>query len=276
MKEKLGRYFRFFISRLFLINFAAGILVFFGLGWFWLDYLESYTNLGQKIQVPSLIGEPLENVDDILEPKGLKYELDSIYVEGELPHTVYAQDPLPTDCTGVYVKENRTIYVTVIRVTPPGKFVNKDELIGRSKRVVLSKLSSLGFKVKETYVPHENDYVLDVLYKGKSVPANEQITIGETIEVVIGKGRKQATTVPSLTGKTINEAKKSLGNTPLKLQVVECADCATKEDSLSAVIYKQSPYGGPESYAPAGSEIDLWLKSAEEAEKKEDSEPEDE
>jgi hypothetical protein len=259
MSQRIGAFFRFFISRQFLINFVLAVVLFFGTGYLLLNWLDGYTNHGQQIRVPNLVGLPENEVKGILDPLGLKYELDSVYVADATPGTIYSQDPLPTDCTGVFAKEERTIYVTMIRYTPPGKFLDPDKYIGHSKREVGEKLRSLGFKVVEKFEPHPDNFVLDVKHKGKAINPEVQIPVGETITIVVGNGRKVAVTVPDLIDKTISDARRSLGNIPLELIPMECIGCRTSEDTANARIVRQDPAGGPDATAAAGSDLMIWL-----------------
>ena len=246
---------------MFLINLGLAIGAFFLTGWLLLNWLEGYTEHGEKIRVPNLTGIHVDEVGKILTPLGLKYELDSVYVVGKTPGSIYSQDPMPTDCTGVFAKPERTIYVTMIRFTPPGKFLNPDNLIGRSQRLVEQTLEGLGFKIVRKYEAHPDTYVLDVRFKGKRVSKNEQIPSGEKIEVVIGNGIKRQVAVSDLMGKTISEAKRSLGNTPLEIVIAECYGCKTAEDSTKAVVIRQEPQGGPGAVAASGTEITLWFST---------------
>lgn len=246
---------------MFLINLVLAIGLFFLTGYLLIRWLDGYTHHDEQIRVPNLTGLPMDEVDGILSPLGLKFEMDSVYVMGKQPGTIYSQDPLPTDCTGVAAKEGRTVYLTMIRYTPPGKFIDPKKLIGHSKREVTQKLEALGFRVSEKFEPHPESYVLDVRYKGKQVNPAEQIMVGETIQVVVGNGRKTQVPVPDLIGKTISEARKSLGNAPLELITIECLGCRTAEDSTRATIMRQDPSGGSESGAAAGSDLMIWLNA---------------
>ncbi len=254
-------FFRFLVSWPFWLNLGIAIGAFFLTGYLLLNWLDGYTRHGEKIRVPNLVGIHVDEIPSILRPLGLNYELDSVYVLGQQPGTIYIQDPQPTDCTGVHAKEGRTIYLSMIRFTPPGKFVNPKKYIGHSKREVITKLEGLGFKIIEKYEPNPDNFVLDVRYKGKSINPEEQIVSGETIQVVIGNGRKVQVPVPDLMGKTISEAKKSLGNIALNMIPAECIGCVSSEDSSRAVIVRQFPEGGPEAAAAAGSDLMIWLST---------------
>ena len=60
-------------------------------------YLDSYTNHGEKIEVPNLVGMKSDKAKVVLEELELQMELlDSVY-RPDLPSgTVVSQDPLPT------------------------------------------------------------------------------------------------------------------------------------------------------------------------------------
>ena len=53
---------------------------------------------------------------DVLKQQGFEYKIDSVYVLDQPPGAVIEQDPDP----GTNVKENRTIYLTVVtQIAPP-------------------------------------------------------------------------------------------------------------------------------------------------------------
>ena len=261
MKRKLTAFFRFFISKLFLINLGIGIIVFLLIGYFTLQYLDDYTRHDETVRIPNLVGLNIEEAPEILDPLGLGVVIDSVFIKGEEPGTIWSQYPECTDSSGIEAKEGRKLRLTIIRYTKPGKTIDPKRLKFRSKRVVMEYLISLGYDPKAKFVPSPDDYVLEIVWKGKPLTEPTSIPVGEQIVVEIGKGVAQRTSVPDLLGKTISDAKRSLGNSTLRLELRECTGCLTAEDSASAKVIRQDPMGGPESMAAAGSELFIWLST---------------
>ena len=106
--------------------------------------LSIYTRHGTGIQVPQLQTLPIEKAINILKAQGLEYKVDSVYVLDEKPGSVIQQDPDP----GTMVKENRTIYLTVVtRNAPP---VALPDLEPYTYREAIATLSNYGLKVGDT------------------------------------------------------------------------------------------------------------------------------
>ncbi|MGB0888056.1 MAG: PASTA domain-containing protein, partial [Vicingaceae bacterium] len=108
--------FKFLFSKSFLINLTAALLFAALVVWGIFKFIDNYTLHGETISVPALEGLTIEDVNEILTEKELRYSiLDSIYIEDAIGGTVLEQNPAENDL----VKKNRTIYVTVAKVVPP-------------------------------------------------------------------------------------------------------------------------------------------------------------
>src|SRR6188508_1766370 len=79
-------------------------------------YLPAITNHGETITVPNIDGMKLEQLEEFLVTRNLRYEVnDSSYTEKYPPLTVLKQYP----SAGSEVKENRVIYISLNRIIPP-------------------------------------------------------------------------------------------------------------------------------------------------------------
>ena len=120
-----------------LLIVVALVITLFG-AYKWVAY---YTKHGQSVPVPVLKGLELSDATDLLDEQNFKYSIDSIYTSLAPAGTVYEQEPEP----GAAVKENRTIYLTVVSNTPP--IVKLPDLIDVSLREATSILESYGIKI---------------------------------------------------------------------------------------------------------------------------------
>ncbi len=255
-------FFRFLITKQFLLHFGGSILSVFLVFWLTSWYLDSTTKHGEDnyIAVPNLYGKHMDDIDGILAEKGLQLEIsDSIYDDNKAKGSVILQKPGPTDSTNLYVKEGRTIYVTVVAKSP--KMVSMPLLVSKSKRHAEGICKIIGLNVKYKYVPDpDRDWVKEQRYKGKVINEKTRIKKGEIIELYIGQGEGGGLEpVPELTGLTIDQANSRLGNVSLGLFVGSCEGCMNKKDSSLAIIYRQSPEGGGE--LSAGGEITVWAST---------------
>lgn len=256
-------FFRFLITKQFLLHFTGSILSVFLIFWLTSWYLNSTTKHGEEnyISVPNLYGKNIDDVESILSSAGLKLQIsDSIYDDNQPKGTVILQKPEPTDSSQVYVKEDRTVYVTLVAKAP--KMIAMPNLVSKSKRHAEGICKIIGLKVKYKYKPDPDcrDCVKEQNYKGKKIKAGARLKKGETIELVLGQGSGGGLEpVPNLVGLTIDGATSRLGNVSLGLYVGSCEGCKNSKDSTKATIYRQSPEGGRD--VPAGTEITIWTST---------------
>jgi eukaryotic-like serine/threonine-protein kinase len=218
--------------------------------------LDSYTNHGQKIQVPNLIGLKADVARTRLEELDLKMELlDSVY-RPELPAgTVVSQDPLPTAKSTVYVKEGRIVN---IQVSKKSRLVEMPSLIDKSQRFAESVLKNRGlkFRVQFKQTSESNGAVLKQLYQGSEIREGRRIPIGSTITIIVGRNAGgEPVQVPDLMGLTISEARGRLNGTSLSLFLGMCDGCMNGQDSSSAIIFSQSPEYLEGVLAPSGTTL---------------------
>jgi beta-lactam-binding protein with PASTA domain len=219
--------------------------------------LDSYTNHGQRILVPNLVGLKADVARTRLEELDLKMELlDSVY-RPELPEgTVVSQDPLPTSKSTVYVKEGRIINIQVSKKT---RLVEMPSLIDKSQRFAESVLKNRGlkFRVQFKQTSEANGAVLKQIYQGAEIREGKRIPIGSTITIIVGKNQGgEPVQVPDLMGLTISEARGRLNGTSLSLFLV-CDDCLNSQDSSSAIIYSQSPEYLEGVLTPSGTTVSV-------------------
>lgn len=223
--------------------------------------LDSSTNHGQKIKVPSLFGKNVTNIKSLVEESGLRYEiLDSIYAPDKPEGTILSQDPRPTDSTDVFVKEGRIIRV---RVSKRSRLVEMPSLIDKSQRFAESVLKNRGLKYTITYeTTREADgAVLNQKYKGSVIKEGTRIPIGSTILLVVGKNQGgEPVQIPDLTCLTINEVKARLSSLSSVTLFESYRGCVTSEDSLSAKVTSQTPEFIEGVLSPAGATVTILLE----------------
>src|SRR5258708_25901757 len=93
----------------------GGVLLFFCIIYFYI-YLPNVTNHGEFVDVPDLKGIKVDELQDFLEKHKLRYSVnDSAYTDTLPSLSVLRQFPV----AGSKVKENRIVYVSLNRVSPP-------------------------------------------------------------------------------------------------------------------------------------------------------------
>lgn len=108
---------------------------------------------------------------------------DELYERDAVPGTVLKQNPLP----GEKVKHGRKVYLTLAAAEPPTvKMPELRDLSLRQAQIMLESQKLVLDKVIEKPSPYEN-LVLDVLYKGHSISAGNEVKQGDKITLVVGK-----------------------------------------------------------------------------------------
>ena len=256
----MKKFFRFFISKQFLLNLLAIILVWVAIIQIDKWWLKHTTNFGESIAVPSFYKIHMDDLDEFVSDKDLNYEIvDSVYMDDWPKGTVCWQYPRPTDSSGMKIKAGRVIELSVVPIMPQQVFVTN--VRDMSKRMGETTLNSLGIRTKITYKPNPDGigFIMDQLYNGKSMDtAGQYIPKGSRIELVVAKGNTgEATPLPNVVGLTINEAQQRFSSLALTI-APQCESCITPEDFQNAVISRQSPVGGENVTVAAGTTVTLW------------------
>lgn len=251
------------ILKLILINglliALVWVAVIFGTKW----YLNSYTNHGVEFDVPDFVGKQVNvlDLDVFTQGTGVKYEVvDSIYNENVPPGTVIFQSPLPTDSTGMHVKEGRVI---TLRIAKRSHMVEVPDLAGKkSKRMAEAILLSRKLIPKITFKqsPEGKNQVMAQLYKGKPIEPGTKVPARAKIELIVSKGKGlEMSNLPSFIGMSVADARLSSKDASLSL-FVKCDDCPDVPTEEQSVVYKQSPEGGAGKQVSSGSTVTIWTK----------------
>lgn len=266
-RKHLGAFFRFLVSKLFLINLVLALGVAFALPYCSLNELNDYTNHGIKKEVPFLIGTHIDDLPSKFDGTELVYKIiDSTFNDEYASGTVIKQDPNPK-INYDSVKPGRTIYLTIVK--EGGEYKEVPNLTGNfvtSKEVAKIKLESRGFKVIFDTKPSKDDNVIDIQVKGKTIKAGTKLLKGTEITVIHGTGGSNtAVNLPNVKGLTVIEANHILSSANLILEVNYEPAALNQADSSSFVISSQNPTPGsvPQGIVSSGSTVSVIAKKAE-------------
>lgn len=232
-----------------ILLLSAGIV----LGFFYI-YLPSATNHGQTVEVPSLEGMNLNDLEVFLEKKNLRFQVsDCTFVKDKKPLTILSQYPKP----GTKVKENRRIYISIAAQSPPKvKMPNLIDASLKNAQLVLQSYDLQLGKVK--MVPHfAKNAVLKQYWGTHEINAGESLPKGSIINLVIGDGLSNSKVpMPNLVGINFSEAGGILEALELGLGSV-VYDPDSEEDE--GTIIKQKPTFVREDSIQRGQIIDVWV-----------------
>ncbi|OCX53397.1 serine/threonine protein kinase [Mucilaginibacter sp. PPCGB 2223] len=225
-------------TKQFYINLGAAIgsviviitIIFLSLGY--------YTRHGSGIPVPALVGTNIDQATALLDQQGFKYQIDSVYVADKAPGTIIIQDP----DAGTNVKENRTIYLTVVKSLAPN--VSLPDLTQDTYNTAVANIKNFGLKIGDTTYAHDiaRDRVLQVKFAGQIITPGTKIPKGSRIDLVLGDGKGASEViVPDLVGQDFDAAKFVISNSGLVLGTV---DYGVITDSTKMVVESQVPAKG--------------------------------
>jgi eukaryotic-like serine/threonine-protein kinase len=230
-----------------------GIILLIALTYFYI-YLPNVTNHGKSIKVPDLSGLTMEEAEKKLKEYSLRISInDSSYSDEAKPLTILKQFPKVDE----EVKESRTIYVSINRVTPPTLPV--PDLVDRSliNAEVVLKSNDLkrGMIVYEAS-PFRN-LVKEMRHKGQVILAGTRIHKGAVIDLIVGDGNGPADfVVGNLIGDSYKTALLKLSGWNLHLGKVEIPE-GVDTTGIAAIVYKQLPAKGDS--VRIGDPIDIWI-----------------
>ena len=253
----MSKFFTYLGTRTFRKNLLIAVISIFALLLIIFYGLNFYTRHGDGLPVPKLKGLAVEDAIELLESKGFRYQIDSVYLIDKDPGTVVEQDP----DANTNVKINRTIYLTIItRLAPDISF---PEIDGKTFLEARSILNNYGLKLGDTsYISDvARDVVLGIKSKGRNVSTDQQIPKGSRIDLVLGDGMGASEVdIPDLLGLNLNEARLSLLGSSLQLGIVAYEGMVI--DTVGARVIRQMPaLSDSLSKVSIGSRVDVILSN---------------
>ncbi|MEQ6165871.1 MULTISPECIES: PASTA domain-containing protein [unclassified Ekhidna] len=234
-------------------------------------WLPITTNHGETITVPDIQGMTVDELDEFLGKRNLRFEAtaDSSYSPNHPPLAVLRQVPKPN----TKVKENRKIYVTLNAESPPKVRMPKVEDL--SLKSAMMVLKSYDLKLGEVkYIP---DVFFGVVHEakmnGRTVLEGEKIEKGSVINLVAGDGYGNTQfQSPNLIGLEQEEAEVAIIGSGLKIGKIEITDkslagfAAIDSAGNDILEYReiapgtvQQQYPRPERRVKIGDPVDIWI-----------------
>ncbi len=251
--------FKFITDKPFWVNLLAALLLAFLMLVIFLQLLGLITKHGKYLTVPSVTGKKTKEAIKFLEDKGFEVVIqDSLYTDTAKMGIVLKQLPDPNST----VKINRTVFLTVNRVTLP--MIEMPALEGKTLSFALNILERSHLKLGDT--TYETNFmrgsVLGQSYNGNKITSGTKIPWGSKIDLVVGSGLgDQLIKVPSLLGLTYAEAKGVLQQEGITMGALIVDPGIT--DTLSAFVYMQNPPRLTEDkqpvYIQSGQLLDIWV-----------------
>jgi beta-lactam-binding protein with PASTA domain len=217
------------------ILITCGTVLFFMIIYFYV-YLPTITNHGETITVPNIEGMKFEELENFLGTRNLRYEVnDSSYSEEAQPLSVLKQYP----AAGSKVKENRVIYISINRVTPPTvpmpDLVN-GSLINAEVQLKSNELKRGRIQIVRGPFLH---VVKEMKFQGETIEPGTRIRKGSAIDLVVYDGGTNDMETPDFEGMTLERAELIILGWNLNIEVEVVGD--TLDATEEIIVLKQKP-----------------------------------
>lgn len=228
-----------------------------------MTFLNLYTRHGSSQPVPDFVGVSLDEAYELAEEHNLRIEIsDSVFHQVLPPGSVIDQNPRPE----VNVKKDRKIFLVINYLNP--KKVDSPNVVGYSLRQGKAVLETRGLAVgKLTYEPDiATNNILEQRYNGRTLPANAPLVVGSEVDLVLGLNSEddEKTSIPSLIGLTGVNARSRLAEYSLNMGKRHYdSSVRSLSDSISALVYKQSPGATRARGSSLGTRVDIYLTTDE-------------
>lgn len=224
-KKKRGMIIAFTAIILVLITaFASGYMIFN-------NYISPGKNKAQDVVVPKIVGLSKDEAKSAVENKNLVFTIIETKNSNEPEGTVL--NSYPTE--GTSVKTNTEVRVTVSAGKNKSRVPDLKEIDIELAKNILSRYNLQLGNVQYAY----DDTIPKNCIISQSPARDEKVDENTKVDVVVSKGVEiKYSTVPSLNGKTIEQAKILLANSNLKLGNANTQ--ATGDETLQGKIFDQS------------------------------------
>ncbi len=183
------------------------------------------------VRLPSVVGMPLSQAVELLVQQGfvvqeIRYEPNPSIPEGYVVRQVpYA---------GAEVRRGRRVYLTV---STGQRTVVMPAVVGLSYREAQIQLLSRGLRIGQIVSTYDDTMPAGAVV-WQSIPAQQSVSVGTAIDLLISQGPRPSVLVPSLVGLSLEEAQEVLVRAGLRLGVVKVESDAT---FLPNTVIAQSP-----------------------------------
>ena len=239
-----------FISKHKALSFFIGAILLFVIA-FGGTALISNLFVNKEVELPNFVGMTKENAQDEADKIKIKLEFEEEFSADVEEGTVISQDPEYKE--NYKIKEKSTVKLKISKGT---ELVKVPKVTGMEKEEAVKTLEELGLKVEikeETSKKVEEGYVIN-----QDIAENKEINAGDTITITVSKGTGiTQVSVPSVTGKTENEARTALESAKLKVTVNYEEDSSKTE----GIVLKQNVESGKK--VDEGTTVTITVNKAE-------------
>ena len=240
---------------LLAIAFFAALLILTQMG------LKAITRHNQVIIVPDFTDLSVADAKLVARRNNIRTQVvDSVYVKRMEKGHVFSQNPAP----GKEVKKDRVIKLTIN--AHQTKMVKMPNLVGYSLRQAKTEILASGLSVGKLAYREDiaTNNVLDQFIKGRYVAPGTEVEAETPVDLLLGlSAEENETFIPYLIGFTLSVARDNLFENSLNLGNVSYDETVSSyQDSVSAIVYQQTPAYSPGAPVRLGTTIHLKLTTS--------------
>ena len=205
----------------------------------------------EEVSVPDVTGKSESDAQKILEDAGFVVKSEATYSDDVDEGAVISTDPV----AGSKLKEGDTV---TMKVSMGAEKAEVPSLTGKSESEAQSLLAQAGLEVGNV-TPKHSDSVAEGCIISQGIKAGKKVSKGTSVDYEVSQGPQiKLVTVPSLSGKTADEAEMALQNAGLS-----GAREFENNDVAVGYVFKQS--ASPGSQVEQGTTITYWISTGVEA-----------
>ena len=213
--------------------------------------LVSKLVINKEVDLPNFVGMTKENAQAQADKIKIKLEFEEEYSSDVEEGKIISQNPEYKE--NYKIKEKSTVSLKISKGT---ELVKVPKVTGMEKEEAIKTLEDLGLKVEikeETSKKVEEGYVIN-----QDITENKEINVGDTVTITVSKGTGiTQVSVPSVTGKTENEARTALESAKLKVT----ANYEEDSSKTEGIVLKQNVESGKK--VDEGTTVTITVNKAE-------------
>lgn len=239
-------------------NLMAAFIIFVVLVVGAMIFLNVVTKHNQELIVPDLSNMSIAEADSVAASEGMRVDVvDSVFVKRMKKGAVYRQNPI----AGSKVKNGRRIALTINAMN--AKKVTMPNLIGYSMRQAMAELQSRGLVLGRLIYVQDiaTNNVLRQLMGNREIDPGTQVESESVVDLVVGLNSSDSKTyVPDVLGLRNMSAVDAVHSSSLNVKRLRF-DSTVKDydDSLAAVVYRQTPEPSDSLLVLKGDEVTLFM-----------------
>lgn len=219
--------------------------------------ISSYTRHDEFYTVPDLYNKTISNAKQLLEDGKMNLKVkDSVYMPNYKPGVIVEQRPNAKH----KVKRERNISVIITASSPEDIVV--PTIKNNAFRQTYNTLKNLGFNIGSIiYINHKyKNLVLELKYRGDSIPQGTKLCKGSNIDLVLAKGSNNYVYLPMILNKNYIQAKAALHSSYLNIGKINYdKSVKTEADKMAARVIGQLPVFSKNKKIEAGSKVSLLM-----------------